>query len=117
MSADSLEKVDVSGLIPVAPEVSAALTEAKSTGTAALLAAEEVAKRLPEEPAPHVDVIEDDGGEEGAPEGAAAGGGGVLDGAAASNAEGGTGHAEYVCPDLSPSDAAEDAAPARGGAA
>ena len=117
LSADSLEKMDVSGLIPVAPEVSAALTEAKSTGTAALLAAEEVAKRLPEEPAPHVDVIEDDGGEEGAPEGAAAGGGGVLDGAAASNAEGGTSHAEDVCPDLSPSDAAEDAAPARGGAA
>ena len=49
LSADSLEKVSVAGLIPVAPEVAAKLSEAKTTGTAALIAAEEVAKRLPEE--------------------------------------------------------------------
>ena len=59
LSADSLEKVDVSGLIPVAPEVSAVLSEAKTTGSAALLAAEEMAEKLPEEDAPVVPIIEE----------------------------------------------------------
>ncbi len=59
LSADSLERVDVSGLIPLAPEVRAALSEAKSTGSAALLAAEQVAETLPEEEDPPVEVLED----------------------------------------------------------